>query len=113
MLTQLELQNFKAWRQTGRVNLTPITGFFGANSSGKSALIQALLLLKQTKESPDRRLALNFGDQNSYVNLGTFNDAVHGHAKDKSIELSLKWRLQEPLSLVDPHRIYFKHIRRD
>ena len=42
MLTRLRLENFKSWQDTGNIALRPITGFFGANSSGKSSLIHAL-----------------------------------------------------------------------
>ena len=48
MLTTLRLENFKSWRDTGEVSFRPITGFFGANSSGKSSLLQSLLMMKQT-----------------------------------------------------------------
>ena len=65
MLTRLRLQGFKSWRDTGDIALKPITGFFGPNSSGKASLIQALLLLKQTAGSPDRRLAFHFGGENT------------------------------------------------
>ena len=54
MLTRLRLENFKSWKDTGDIDLKPITGFFGPNSSGKTSLFQALLLMKQTDESPDR-----------------------------------------------------------
>ena len=56
MLTRMRLRNFKSWVDTGDMTLRPITGFFGANSSGKSSLLHVLVLLKQTAESPDRRL---------------------------------------------------------
>ena len=45
MLTRLRLESFKSWKNTGGIALKPITGIFGANSSGKTSLIQALLLL--------------------------------------------------------------------
>ena len=61
MLTRLRLENFKSWQDTGNITLRPITGFFGANSSGKSGLIHALLLLKQTADSADRGIVFNFG----------------------------------------------------
>ena len=48
MLTGLRLRNFKSWDDTGPVRLAPLTIFFGRNSSGKSTLIQSLLLMKQT-----------------------------------------------------------------
>ncbi|MEB3191491.1 MAG: AAA family ATPase [Snowella sp.] len=51
MFKQLRFQNFKSWQDTGDIKLSPITGFFGMNSSGKSAILQFLLMLKQTMES--------------------------------------------------------------
>jgi predicted ATPase len=53
MLTQLRLSNFKAWSQPDPIALKPVTMLLGTNSSGKSSLIQSLLLLKQTVQSPD------------------------------------------------------------
>jgi recombinational DNA repair ATPase RecF len=58
MLRHLDLHNFKAWT-TANLRLAPITGLFGTNSSGKTSLIQFLLLLKLTKEASDRALALD------------------------------------------------------
>jgi hypothetical protein len=48
MLTHLKLENFKIWRSTGPIRLAPITLLLGTNSSGKSSLIQSLLLIRQT-----------------------------------------------------------------
>ena len=70
MLAQLRLQNFKSWEDTGDIAFKPITGFFGPNSSGKSSLFQAMLMMKQTAESPDRRTVLHFGDERTLVDLG-------------------------------------------
>ena len=36
-----------------------LTGFFGTNSSGKSSILQFLLMLKQTVESSDRSRVLH------------------------------------------------------
>ena len=74
MLTHLRIQNFKSWRDTGAVRLAPITVLFGNNSAGKSSIIQFLLMLKQTVESPDRRRVLHPGDEHTLVDLGTFRD---------------------------------------
>ena len=53
MITKLRLENFKSWKDTGDIALKPITGFFGPNSSGKTSLFQALLLMKQSADSLD------------------------------------------------------------
>ena len=42
MLTGMRMKNFKSWEDTGDLRLAPITGFFGTNSSGKTALLQML-----------------------------------------------------------------------
>lgn len=53
MLTHLKLENFKIWRSTGPIRLAPITLLLGTNSSGKSSLIQSLLLIRQTVKGDD------------------------------------------------------------
>ena len=72
MLTGLRLLNFKSWDDTGQVRLAPLTVFFGRNSSGKSSLIQSLLLMKQTAESLDPRQVLQLGGRETYADLGTY-----------------------------------------
>lgn len=78
MITQLQLRNFKAWRESGPVDLAPVTMLLGTNSSGKSSLIQSLLLLKQTAASPDRTIHLNLGgdEVNDFFNFGDFDNVL-------------------------------------
>ena len=77
MLHSLEFENFKSWAGPHRLEFGRITGLFGANSSGKSSIIHLLLLLKQTVESPDSTLVLNFGGSPSeYIDFGSFKDIV-------------------------------------
>lgn len=77
MFTKLHLKNFKAWRDTGEIKLAPVNLLLGTNSSGKSSLIQSLLLLKQTAKSLDRTIHLNLGgDDNDYFNFGGFDDVL-------------------------------------
>ena len=71
MLKRLHLKNFKGWEDTGSLELAPITVLFGSNSSGKTSLLQSLLLLKQTAASADRKRVLHTGDMTSLVDLGT------------------------------------------
>lgn len=75
MITQLHLKNFKAWRDSKSISFAPVTMLLGANSSGKSSLLQSLLLLKQTIASPDRTVHLNLGgdEVNDFFNFGDFN----------------------------------------
>lgn len=101
MLTRLKLRNFKSWPDTGDLTLRPITGLFGANSSGKTSLLQALLLLKQTSESSDRGLVFHFGDLTTPVDLGNFQSVVHGHDTGAEMEFALDWEIGKPFKVVD------------
>jgi predicted ATPase len=67
----------------------PVTGIFGANSSGKTSIIQFLLLLKQTKEATDRAIVLELNG--SYLELGSIRDAVHKHDLAKEISWVLSF----------------------
>lgn len=51
-LLALTLERFKSFRDRTRVELAPLTVILGRNNSGKSTLIQSLLLLKQTLAEP-------------------------------------------------------------
>ena len=93
MITELRAQNFKSWQDTGTLQFAPLTGLFGANSSGKTSILQVLLMLKQTVEQPsDWNEPLYFGDETSLVNLGNFNDVIHKHNKDLSLNISVSWK---------------------
>lgn len=102
MLTSLRVRGFKSWADTGDVRLAPITGLFGTNSSGKTSILQLLLMLKQTVDSTDRAQVLNLGDDRGLVDLGTFRDVVHGHANPATLEWEIHWRPDEPLDIADP-----------
>lgn len=101
MLTHLKLENFKIWRTTGPVRLAPITLLLGTNSSGKSSLIQSLLLIRQTVRSNDPSLDLNFGnpDAGDSVTLGQFKDVLcrHGAATEStaSNQVGIEFRWSE------------------
>lgn len=51
MLTGFRVRNFKAFEDTQTIDLKPLVLLSGVNSAGKSSILQALLLLKQTLES--------------------------------------------------------------
>jgi predicted ATPase len=99
MFNQLHLQNFKGWADTGPLRLAPITVLFGSNSSGKTSLLQSILLLKQTAESSDRSRVLHTGDDKTLVDLGTLSDVIFEHDLGLTLEISVTWRLPKPLEI--------------
>jgi predicted ATPase len=72
-LRQFAIENFKAFRKCA-LELFPLTILIGENSSGKSSLLQALLLLKQTLEDPSGILTL----ASHYVQIHQFREIVFG-----------------------------------
>ncbi|MDE0204996.1 MAG: DUF3696 domain-containing protein [Candidatus Tectomicrobia bacterium] len=101
MLKYLALNNFKVWEKL-EIEFGRVTGVFGANSTGKSSLLQWLLLLKQTKAATDRGLTLDFGGPDQHVNLGTYRDVVHNHDQALSVCSLLKWQLPKTLRISNP-----------
>ena len=103
MITRFGFKNFKAWESFGPVKLAPLTVLFGSNSSGKSSVAQFLLMLKQTAESPDRRMVFNIGSAKTSVDLGSFQEMVFEHDESRKIALDLKWSLPKRLKLKDSY----------
>ena len=93
MITHIRVQNFKSWQESGDVRLAPLTGFFGTNSSGKTSLLQMLLLLKQTVR---RKEVIFFGKENSLVNLGDFREVIHRHQLRSQLEFEFACILTHP-----------------
>ncbi|MFY0664513.1 MAG: DUF3696 domain-containing protein [Natronospirillum sp.] len=102
MLTSIHIQNFKAWKDTGKIHLAPLTVIFGANSAGKSSLGHLLLALKQTVLSADRKRPLHLGDENSLIELGTFAECIHNHDLNQPLLFELGWQLPQRLEVRDP-----------
>ncbi len=84
LLTEVGLTRFKAFGDSTALPLAPLTFLYGPNSAGKSSVIQALLLLKQSREGA--RLIT----QGPLANVGSFRGVVHGHA-DTDVEISLSY----------------------
>ena len=51
-ITKIAVKGFKSIAEECEIDIRPLTILAGANSSGKSSIMQPLLLLKQTLEAP-------------------------------------------------------------
>jgi predicted ATPase len=72
MLTQIQLKNFKCFKNMTAVPLTGINLFTGINGRGKSTVLQALLLMRQSVETSRETNQLTFNSKS--IELGNFND---------------------------------------
>ena len=102
MFKHLKIQNFKAWKDTGKIEMAPISLFFGANSSGKSSIGQFLMMLKQTVESPDRKAVFYPGGKNSAAQLGSYQEMVFNRNASHKIAFEYRWSLRDTLEIEDP-----------
>lgn len=96
MLTGIGLRNFKAFGdEMQEAPLSKITLIYGPNSGGKSSIIQALLLLKQSLLSygryaydKDRELIPTW----DFVDLGSYQALIHKHEATRELGISVKYR---------------------
>ena len=102
MITHIRMKNFKSWADSGEVKLAPLTGFFGTNSSGKSSLLQMLLLLKQTTDVKILRKLSFLAMKLPMSNLGDFREVIHGHNVEELLELEFACKLTDMETIKIP-----------
>src|SRR3989304_6027831 len=115
MLTEIGIENFKCFGKMQRIPLKPITLLYGPNSSGKSSLLQALLLFKQTlEESGDKAIVLL--PKGNMVDLGGYHEFIHKHDRRREFRMGFTFhpgfyiedeRWQLPWYGVNPRSIEF------
>ncbi|ODV49936.1 putative ATPase [Methanohalophilus euhalobius] len=88
MIKNIHLENFKGLQNSQKIDLKPLTVLCGTNSSGKSTIIQSLLLLKQTFENQSRygKIVLN----GQYVHMGSFKNIVYNQNKKNEVKISFE-----------------------
>lgn len=91
MITSIEIENFKGISDRVKIDLAPITLFFGANSVGKSTILQALELFEGI-------LSGNFTNS-----LGGYVNYVHNHDLSKETIIRIT-------SAIDPKRRWESHV---
>lgn len=92
IIKSLTLSNFKGFSNEVRIELRPITLLFGANSAGKSSVLQALHYVREILErqnvNADRTL-----QGGEAIDLGGFLSLVHGRDEQKQIEIAIEMEL--------------------
>lgn len=85
MIKKFRVKNFKAFKDTGDIEIKPITVLAGPNSGGKSSVLQSLLLLKQTLES-EESISLNLDGR--FLQYSSFNELIFGKPPLRSCKLT-------------------------
>ena len=85
MINKWILNNFKSIDERKEFNFRPLTIFTGANSSGKSTVLQSILLVSQTLQDPisSRSIVLN----GSIKKFGSYDDIVFCRQINRDIEI--------------------------
>lgn len=88
MLKSWTLQHFKSVHDKTKLKIAPLTIFTGANNSGKSTIIQSMLLTAQTIQNPikSRSVVLN----GHIARLGTFEDIASNSSEIKDISIGFE-----------------------
>jgi predicted ATPase len=103
MITRLRIKNFKSLRDTGELRIRPLTFLLGPNSSGKSSIIQSLLLLRQTVDSPDLTNPLIING--NYVQLGSYRDLVFSHLYRNHVRFEFTLQPEDGFVFRWPHMV--------
>ena len=82
-------RNFRGFKDTGQLEIRPITILLGANNCGKSSLFLPLLLMQQTLEADHHEPTLL--SRGSALNAGGFCDLAH--SGDPNLEIGFELEL--------------------
>jgi len=99
MLTKWTLANFKAIADKTTFNLAPITIFVGENSSGKSSVLQSILLLSQTLKATSSRQPLVLNGE--YIRLGYMSDVVHEGLEEQPLQIGFELKAVTSNGIAD------------
>ncbi|GAB3882011.1 AAA family ATPase [Spirosoma agri] len=85
LINSLALKNFKCFEELD-VKFAPITLLTGANSSGKSSLINAILAVLQTEQFP-----FYLSPNGKYVNMGSFEEMVYQNQANRAFDIFIEF----------------------
>jgi predicted ATPase len=88
MLSSLTLKNFKPFENQS-FSLKPLTLLTGLNSTGKSSVLQSLLLLRQSSQQDELLDRVGLVLNGDLVSIGTGQDALFKRAKEDVITLKV------------------------
>ncbi len=109
-VSAIRIKNLRSLKDTGFVELKPITILVGKNSAGKSTFARTFPLLRQSVEENKRAPILWYG---RLVDFGAFPDALSKNAEQEEIEFSFRLPISKNYSPLDDNSSRFLHFRTD
>lgn len=85
MINSWTLKNFKSVADKTTLDFAPLTIFAGSNSSGKSTILQSILMITQTIQNSVRSKSVILNGH--MVKLGTFNDILSNNSAEGIISV--------------------------
>ena len=92
MIKKIGFVNYKAFEE-GEIKIKPITILLGANSVGKSSIVNLLLMLQQTASSNTYKSALRLHGEN--VSMGKCENMFRN--KETSLPIALEFEFESDL----------------
>lgn len=99
MIDSIAVKNYKAFKEA-ELDIKPITILLGANSVGKSSLLQLLLLLKQTATFGTIDDTCPLKMYGPFTNMGSTSNLFHNHNSEVAIEISVSFRNEKILKEI-------------
>lgn len=99
MLKKLILRNFKCFELL-ELRLSSLTLLCGLNGIGKSSVIQALLVLRQSVASGELRRGGRLALRGELVDLGVGDDVLHENAVSDVVEFEIHYHNRSPVVLA-------------
>ena len=99
-IKSITIQNFKGIRRKAVIPLAPVTMLFGANSSGKSSILHALLYLYEllVNKNVDPEYSSVTGE---HVYLGGFSELINGKDLSKVMTLGVSFALDASMDFFN------------
>ena len=111
MLSALELENFRSFGTRTRIPMAPITLVLGENSAGKSSILHALTVLKQSLDSRSGDAPLLPRATDGIADFGTFTDLLYDHDSRRTLHIGLE--AIGPFDNFGPTRPLIRQLRLD
>lgn len=97
MIQKISFKNYKAF-ENGEIKLKPITILLGANSVGKSSIINLLLMLQQSANSTNYKSSLRLHGEN--VSMGESENIFRNKNTEKNIVLEFEFKSESLKELL-------------